>query len=354
MAQGYAGIPSGPLSAYLGVREANREAGLQELQGATQVQGMLARAQAQQRMQKFQAEMASARTPDEQIAIATKYGAPADVIQHISGQKSRELIAEQNRVAAQVSRDQAESLRRDLATQAQTSAAERAAADRASREQIAAEGRANRLAIAGTREPPAPIVQTDEQGNTTIYDRQGNLIRKLGKTGKPSAQVMNEQLARAKMNRDLTSVIPTLEEISKEGGLLDQATGSGAGALVDIASGFFGYGTPGAIAIGKLKPATDAVLKLVPRFEGPQSDKDTKMYQDAAGNLANPSTPNSVKKEAAKTILKLYKRRQGQFVTRDFETATGGSGASAAGVPPGVSPQLWGVMTSEEKALWQR
>ena len=107
--------------------------------------------------------------------------------------------------------------------------------------------------------------------------------------------------------------------------MLDQATGSVFGAGVDIAASMFGYGTSGAIAIGKLKPATDAVLKLVPRFEGPQSDKDTKMYQDAAGNLANPSTPNSVKKEAAKTILKIYRQRQGQFVTRDYESVTGGS-----------------------------
>ena len=316
----YGGVPAGPLSAYLGVREGNRQAGLQELQGATQIQGMLARAQAQQMDQQFRQaieQLGPNPDPQQAAAIAMRFGKPDLAVQfanQVEARKSREAISEENRISRQT-----------LAAQTQQGAAERAAADRASREQIAAEGRANRLAIAGMREPPAPIVQTDEQGNTAIYDRQGNLVKKLGKTGKPSAQVMNEQLAKAKMNRDLTSVIPTLEEISKEGGLLDQATGSGIGAGVDIAASMFGYGTSGAIAIGKLKPATDAVLKLVPRFEGPQSDKDTKMYQDAAGNLANPSTPNSVKKEAAKTILKIYRQRQGQFVTRDYESVTGGS-----------------------------
>ena len=42
MAQGYAGVPAGPLSAYLGVREANRAASLSELQAALQAQSQMA------------------------------------------------------------------------------------------------------------------------------------------------------------------------------------------------------------------------------------------------------------------------------------------------------------------------
>jgi hypothetical protein len=142
---------------------------------------------------------------------------------------------------------------------------------------------------------------------------------------------MNEQMAQKKMQRDLAGITPMLEEISKDGGLIDQSTGSGIGHGVDIAASAFGYGTAGAIAIGRLQPLVDSVLKLVPRFEGPQSEADRKSYEQAAGDLANPKSPNSVKKAAAKEILKLYKKRQGQFVTKDFETATGGSAAPAGG-----------------------
>lgn len=53
MAQGLYGVPQGPLSAYLGTEELNRKAGVDELQGALAIKGMLARAQAQQREAQF-------------------------------------------------------------------------------------------------------------------------------------------------------------------------------------------------------------------------------------------------------------------------------------------------------------
>lgn len=69
--------------------------------------------------------------------------------------------------------------------------------------------------------------------------------------------------------------------------------------------------------MAQLKPIADRVLKMVPRFEGPQSDKDTQSYRDAAGNLADPTIPAPVKKAAAKEILRLMQARKGQFVSPD-------------------------------------
>ena len=115
--------------------------------------------------------------------------------------------------------------------------------------------------------------------------------------------------------------------------MLDVSTGSGAGALVDRAAEFVGSTTEGAQAISKLKPIADLVLKLVPRFEGPQSDADTRSYRDAAGDLANPSLPREQRKAAAQTILRLFKQRQGQFGTPDAEgnIVTSGAAPSTAG-----------------------
>ena len=307
MAQGYQGVPAGPLSAWLSVREGNRQASLQELQAALQAQAQMAARELDPLKKQFlEAQI------QETLAQAEQRRNPVEKPVAIGSGGLRlpggEIVPPAARPVPPAS------------------PAPFTLAPGATR--YSPEGQPIASAPATPREPPAPpapIVQTDQFGNTVLYDRDGNVIKKLGQTGKPSAQIMNDQLAKAKMQRDLAGIIPTLTEISKDGGLLDQATGSGIGAGIDIAASMFGYGTPGAIAIGRLKPATDAVLKLVPRFEGPQSDKDTKMYQDAAGNLANPSTPNSVKKEAAKTILKLYKQRQGQFVTKDYESATGGA-----------------------------
>ena len=189
-----------------------------------------------------------------------------------------------------------------------------------------------RLAASLRPEPPPrpPIVQTGEDGTTKLFDQSGNLIRDLGKTGKPSVQFQKIEQQKKQLGLDLTRAITELEEASKEGGLIDKSTGSGAGALVDMAAGFVGQATPGAVAVGQLKPIYDLALKMVPRFEGPQSDKDTKSYEQASGQLANPAVPNDTKKAAAKEIVRLMKQRRSQFVSKDMVEIPAAS-ASPAG-----------------------
>ena len=170
---------------------------------------------------------------------------------------------------------------------------------------------------------------------TTSADGTVHQFNKLGQeigggvkgAGKPSATFEKTATQREQLKRNLDSTISELTDIIKPGGLIDKATGSGAGALYNAGAGFFGGAPEGAQAIGALKPIYDNALKMVPRFEGPQSDKDTKSYHDAAGNLANPYTPRAVKKAAATEMLRLMKLRQGQFVTRDM--------AEGGGVPAG-------------------
>jgi hypothetical protein len=172
---------------------------------------------------------------------------------------------------------------------------------------------------------------TDEAGNVRQYNRYGEQIgeTKAG-AGKPSASFTKLRDQRAQLGKDLGAAINELTEITKDGGLIDQSTGSGVGRLVDVGKGFFGGTTPGAIATAKLKPIQDLVLKTIPRFEGPQSDKDTQSYKEAAGQLADPNMPTAIRKEAAKTVLRLMTARKNQFVTP--EMAAEGAGASGGGV----------------------
>lgn len=136
--------------------------------------------------------------------------------------------------------------------------------------------------------------------------------------GKPSAFAEKTAAQKAQISKDLSFAISQLGDITKDGGLIDQSTGSGAGRLVDIGAGFVGQATKGAIAIGKIAPVADLVLKMIPRFEGPQSNKDTQSYKEAAGQLADPTLPTAIRKEAGKTVLRLMKERQGQFVSSDM------------------------------------
>jgi hypothetical protein len=169
---------------------------------------------------------------------------------------------------------------------------------------------------------------TDAAGNVTQFNRQGEIIGKPGAVGKPSATFEKTAALQKQQTKDLTLAITELESATKDGGLIDKSTGSGAGRLVDVAAGFAGQATPGAIAIAKLKPIADIALKMVPRFEGPQSDKDTASYKEAAGQLADASLPTEIRKQAGREVLRLMKARKGQFVNE----AMAAEGIGAGGV----------------------
>jgi hypothetical protein len=189
----------------------------------------------------------------------------------------------------------------------------------------------SRLTMLTTREPKKPeepkddlrkvvaFRETDAAGNVTLINKFGEVITPSAPVkGKPSATFEKTTAQRKQMVVDLDRAIAELEDVTKPGGLIEQSTGSGAGRLVDAAVGFGGYATPGAIAIGKLKPIADLTLKMVPRFEGPQSNADTKSYAEAAGQLADSSLPTAIRTAAGKTVLRIMKSRRGQFVTSDM------------------------------------
>lgn len=200
--------------------------------------------------------------------------------------------------------------------------------EEAQKARIAAAGRAPRE----EKDDPRTVVafrETDAAGNVTLLNKFGEVITPTAPVrGKPSATFEKTTAQRKQLGLDLDRAIVELTNATKKGGLIDQSTGSGAGRLVDIGAGFIGQATPGAIAGGKLAPIADLVLKMVPRFEGPQSDKDTRSYKEAAGQLSDTALPNEVRKQAGLEILRLMKARKGQFVSA--EMAAEGVGAAPA------------------------
>jgi hypothetical protein len=199
----------------------------------------------------------------------------------------------------------------------------------------------------------------EAQGVTYQQDAQGNLIALPSRLasggvpvaravtgeggapvkGKPSAFAEKTAAQKAQLGKDLATGIRELENVTKDGGLIDQSTGSGAGRLVDVGARFVGQAMPGDIAIGKLKPIADLPLKLIPRFEGPQSNADTTSYNAAAGQLADPTLPTKIRKEAGKTVLRLMKARKEQFGTVDM-VAEGVAPAPAGNAVDASNPLL--------------
>ena len=177
---------------------------------------------------------------------------------------------------------------------------------------------------------------TDAAGNVTQFNRQGKVIGQPGAVGKPSATFEKTAALQKQQGKDLNLAITEIENAIKPGGILEKSTASGAGKLRDAAGNFIGYATEGSIASASLKPIADLGLKMVPRFEGPQSDKDTASYKEAAGQLANESLPVATRKAAAQTVVRLMKARKGQFVNEAM--AAEGINAGTPALPAGFTP----------------
>jgi hypothetical protein len=198
---------------------------------------------------------------------------------------------------------------------------------------------------AAPRQEPAPRTQRVElsDGSLGIMNMDTGAVTRATVGGapakaRPSAFAEKTQAQRVQLERDLTTAITELKGAAKPGGLIDQSTGSGVGRGIDIGARFVGKAMPGDIAIGKLAPIADLVLKMVPRFEGPQSDKDTKSYKEAAGQLSDAGLPREIRKQAANIIVRLMENRKGQFVTKEM-AAEGAAPAAAAApaLPPGFT-----------------
>jgi hypothetical protein len=310
----------------------------------------------------FRDELSKLVNPTEEdiLRVATKYGSSDKVLSVIqaaitkAADRETRLDIEREKIEAKASeklKDIEYKKERDL--QNAKDEKERAQIRADAQLQIAQLMTESRESIAklasSLRQPPAPALTTiedpDNPNKTITVDAriyQGGGKGSVGVigAGKPSATQEKAALLKTQMGKDLDFAIAELTEVTKDGGLIDQSTGSGAGRLLDAGAGFFGKANEGAIAIGKLKPIQDLALKMVPRFEGPQSDKDTQSYKEAAGQLADSTLPTKIRKEAGKTVLRLMKQRKNQFVTPEL---------AAEGV--GASPSSRQLSEEDKKAL---
>jgi hypothetical protein len=111
--------------------------------------------------------------------------------------------------------------------------------------------------------------------------------------------------------------------------LLPKSTHSGLGSAVDATANFFGQSTEGADAAAKLDTIGGWLTSTVPRFEGPQSDKDVAQYKMMAGNVANRNLPVSQRLQAVAALEKLMDGRANAYgIKTDAATPDNASRAS--------------------------
>lgn len=187
----------------------------------------------------------------------------------------------------------------------------------------------------------------DAAGNQILIDKASGIVTPVmapASAGAPTAgapapvkaklssEAEKMAIKSKETQKGLDEATTVLEGLIKPGSLLDQSTGSYIGSWADTIAGAAGYPLEGAKAAASIKILADPILKMVPRFEGPQSDKDTQTYKEAAGQLADETLPADVRRSAAKTLLLLFNRRKGQFVSAD-ELANVQSGGTVSAAP---------------------
>jgi hypothetical protein len=134
--------------------------------------------------------------------------------------------------------------------------------------------------------------------------------------------------------------------------LLDSGvpTGSGAGKLVDQAAAFVGKSTAGAEGAAKLKVLAGRLTSSVPRMQGPQSDRDVKLYQEMAGQVGNEDLPLSVRRASLVQMIQLnalYEDMYKQQLEEQSRRAPGDAGPptranTGTPAPRGTQPTISG------------
>lgn len=116
----------------------------------------------------------------------------------------------------------------------------------------------------------------------------------------------------------LTGVVRTSDGQVVKG---NKPTGSGVGALYDSAAGFVGLTPSGAEEAEALKTVAARLTSRIPRFEGPQSDKDVAEYKKASGDAGNEKVPIPRRLAAIRKMRELYSGyetgQRGRLITSD-------------------------------------
>ena len=130
----------------------------------------------------------------------------------------------------------------------------------------------------------------------------------------PSMSPADNRAAQVEFNKDLRKNVKNAKEsfgiLSSAADVLSSNQPS-SGGLQNVATTigeFVGFGGKASQSDANLKILGERLTAQVPRFEGPQSDKDTASYRTAAGDLGNANKPIATRIAAVQTMIELNKK----------------------------------------------
>lgn len=130
-----------------------------------------------------------------------------------------------------------------------------------------------------------------------------------------------------------------IELISEARSILPNASSGALSNVLTRGSEVAGISTKSSQADAQLKTLAGQLVSMMPRMEGPQSDRDVQMYQQMAGDIANPNLPIETRLASLETIERL----QQKYAPR---------GGFQQGATPGAQPSGGGVSSGDFSSLW--
>lgn len=146
------------------------------------------------------------------------------------------------------------------------------------------------------------------------FDKQGGAMKPqlVGDQWVAAPQGMQPGETRQAMpsvtQKDAKEALQLIETAKK---IIPQSTGSYLGAGIDQGARFFGASTPGDTAAAQLKALEGSLVSKMPKMSGPQSDKDVALYKQMAGEIGDPTIPQSRKLAALQVIEQIQQRNSG-------------------------------------------
>lgn len=168
-------------------------------------------------------------------------------------------------------------------------------------------------------------------------------VKAAGKQGEAAAALASQQAKAPALFSEAESLL------DPQGPNVQLPTQSGVGSVIDRVGNFFGISPDGAPEAARLKVVGGNLTSLVPRFEGPQSDRDTQAYREMAGQIGDETIPVAQRLAALKQVETLINGYGGPA------KVFGSGGApmappTEAPPPAGIDPEDWKYLSPEERA----
>lgn len=164
-------------------------------------------------------------------------------------------------------------------------------------------------------------ITAQQEGAKARATAQGNaafdLVERPNPNGQGTSYYTREQLAQeaqagnpaaAKPDARANKANDIINLANEAGSILKDASSGLIGGLITTGSEALGRSTDSSKADARLKVISGQLVMNMPRMEGPQSDADRLLYQQMAGDIANPKIPRETRAAALQTIIGLQQK----------------------------------------------